>query len=189
MNDRLVEILNSHLTKIQELQSATYNSEEFAMWHTAVKLTLGQCNIEWKNEFLGIEFYPPYIIEDSPAYTDSIYRNGLGRAQTLLAGCVTLLPAIELGNSSQDAQSMVNGAVTVTVNLNQTISQSQSQQIFNEIELERYDPEVQDKVKELFGELEKEEKNKPKIRSALLWLADKGADALMAIILHTTLGV
>jgi hypothetical protein len=189
MNDRLVEILNLHLAKIQELQSATFNSEEFAMWHVAVKLTLSQCNIEWKNDFLGIEFYPPYIIEDSPAYTDSIYRNGLVRAQALLAGCITLVPVLDLSSHSQHVSSADNRAVTVTVNLNQTISQTQSQKIFNEIELEQYDPEVQDKVKELFNELEKEEKDKPKIKSALSWLADKGADALMAIILHSSLGI
>ena len=70
--------------------------------------------------------------------------------------------------------------------LNLTISQQQAQQITQSINLSQYNPEVQQKVQELLDELKKESKKKPKIINVVKWLADKGADALIAILLAAT---
>lgn len=70
--------------------------------------------------------------------------------------------------------------------LNLTISQHQIQQITQNINLSQYDAEVQEKVHELLEELKKQAKDKPKIINTVKWLADKGADALIAILLAAT---
>lgn len=110
------------------------------------------------------------------------YNRGLDNAKVFLESTIEELElwgyAGENAGKKVKAQDNKDGVV-----LNLSITQQQSQQITQSINLSQYDKEVQDKVQELLDELKKETKSKVKISNLIKWLADKGVDALIAILL------
>lgn len=119
--------------------------------------------------------------QDNSSRYSSAYQKGLSDAEALISSTIEELEMWGFGEEPSHKAPSVKASEKVILNL--TISQQQAQQISQTINLSQYDAEVQSKVNELLDELKKKSKNKTKIVDAVKWLADKGTDALIAILI------
>jgi len=185
--DTLIDFFSNKLEKVPELERlVTYKDPEFTAWWNTIKATCERMGQSYKDRALKIHFYPGMTImgaDNSAAYANA-YRRGLKDSVALIQSLIEELQTWGFEGvqpSPKPEQKTANNDGKFVLNL--TVSQQQIQEITQNINLTQYDPEVQLKVEELLAELKKPTKNKSKIIDSVKWLADKGSDALIAILL------
>lgn len=187
--DKLIQFFTTKLEKIPELKNLNNKDSTFTTWWNTITSTCERMGESYKKRADRIRFYPSVITmggDNSAAYARS-YQSGLNDAEAFIKSVIEELETWGYGGEGdKDNEAAKQSAPDSKVVLNLTISQQQAQQITQTINLSQYDPEVQQKVQELLDELKKESKDKPKIISVVKWLADKGVDALIAILLAAT---
>jgi len=184
---KLIAFFNSKLDQLPELRSLdTYRDPVFTAWWNTVISTCSRMGDSYKQRAERLRFSPGMVIggQDNSARYAKAYRTGLDNAEALIKSLIE-----ELETWGYDSAEPVKDSHNFSedrVVLNLTVSQQQVQQITQTINLSQYDPEVQDMVQKLLDELKKEKKDKAKIVSIVKWLADKGTDALVAVLLAAT---
>lgn len=186
--EKLIKFFTTKLEMIPELRELNnYRASEFETWWNTIRSTCERMGSTYAERASRIRFSPGMLIggaDNSAAYSRA-YRRGLDSAEAFMNSVIEELEmwgfANEDGESSQTQASNSEGVV-----LNLTISQHQAQQITQTINLSQYDEDVQSKVQELLEELKKQTKDSPKIINIVKWLADKGSDALISILLAAT---
>jgi hypothetical protein len=185
--DKLIQFFSSKLEKIPDLkQLTTYKDPEFTTWWNTIIATCDRMGESYEKRVKKIRFYPGMTVmgaDNSAAYA-SAYQRGLRDAEAFIR---SLVEELETWGFNGVVASAVGNSSSVEkdnkVILNLTVSQQQIQEITQTINLSQYDAQVQEKVEELLAELKKPSKNKSKIIDSVKWLADKGADALIAVLL------
>lgn len=188
--EKLIQFFTKKLEKIPELQNLNrYDEPEFATWWNTITSTCERMGQSYKQRADRIRFFPGVVIGggDNSAAFARAYHSGLNNAEALIKSIIEELEmwgyeSDDTHNSQSDKETKPDNKVI----LNLTISQQQAQQITQTINLSQYDEDVQLKVQELLEELKKETKNKSKIIEVVKWLADKGVDALIALLLAAT---
>lgn len=182
--EKLIQFFQTKLEKVPEIKNLNDDDNpEFTTWWNTVTSTCERMGESYKRRADGIRFYPGVVIgggDNSAAYARA-YQRGMGEAEALIKSIIEELETWGYESSAPHASTQTSPQDKVTLNL--TISQQQVQQITQTINLSQYDDDVQEKVQELLDELKKETKDKPAIINIVKWLADKGADALIAVLL------
>jgi hypothetical protein len=188
--DKLIQFFTTKLEKIPELKNLQdYSDTQFTAWWNTITSTCERMGPSYKQRTDRIRFVPGMVVggRDNSAVYARAYQSGLNSAEAFIKSVIEELETWgyegESGSNSKTSRAPLSEGKVV---LNLTISQQQAQQITQTINLSQYDQEVQEKVQELLDELKKETKDKPRIINAVKWLADKGADALIAILLAAT---
>lgn len=189
--DKLIQFFKTKLEKIPELKEINnYDDPTFTAWWRTIQGTCERMGSSYAKKTQSVHFFPGVIVgggDNSVAFSRA-YQSGLVSAEALLNSLIEELetwgfngvPASGDGNAKKASPS------DSKVILNLTVSQQQIQEITQTINLSQYDQDVQAKVEELLAELKKPAKDKKKIVNTVKWLADKGADALIAILLAST---
>ncbi|HSX31302.1 MAG TPA: hypothetical protein VLE99_05280 [Candidatus Saccharimonadales bacterium] len=185
-NDRVIEFLRSKRDYIESLRGLSADDKDFQRWHESLQglaKRLGESYVDRVNSWT---FWPMVVSfgGNDPAEDRAAYIRGLDEAE---ASIEAMIEEFELWGAPQEKKaptSRQRNRGDVTLNL--SISQQQAQQLKNEMSLEHFSPDVQQKVTELLDELQKREKSKEKIKEAVKWLADKSVDALIAILVAKT---
>jgi hypothetical protein len=187
--EKLIQFFTVKLEKITELRSLNNKDSTFTTWWNTITSTCERMGESYKKRANRVRFYPIVVTmggDNNVAYARS-YQSGLDSAEALIKSIIEELETWGYeGEQNEGNKSAKQSRHEDRVILNLTISQQQAQQITQSINLSQYAPEVQQKVQELLDELKKESKDKPKIINIAKWLADKGADALIAILLAAT---
>lgn len=182
--EKLIQFFQTKLEKVPEIKNLNDDDNpEFTTWWNTVTSTCERMGESYKRRADSIHFYPGVVIgggDNSAAYARA-YQRGMGEAEALIKSIIEELETWGYESNAPHASTQTSPQDKVTLNL--TISQQQVQQIAQTINLSQYDDDVQEKVQELLDELKKETKDKPAIINIVKWLADKGADALIAVLL------
>jgi hypothetical protein len=185
--DKLIQFFSIKLEKIPELTRLSHHKDpEFTAWWNTIKATCERMGKTYADRAQKIRLYPGMTImgaDNSAAYA-SAYQKGLKDIEAFLRSLIEELET--WGFDGIAASPKRKGSASEKdskVILNLTVSQQQIQEITQTINLSQYDAQVQEKVEELLAELKKPTKNKSKIIDSVKWLADKGSDALIAILL------
>lgn len=180
----LINFFRAKLEKVPEVKSLNNKGNpEFIKWWNTVRSTCERMGESYRRRADSIRFYPGMVVAGSNegVMLSQAYHRGMDEAEAFIE---SIIEELELwGYESNTANADVQTSLQDRVVLNLTITQQQVQQITQTINLSQYDTDVQEKVKELLNELKKESKDKPAIVSAVKWLADKGIDALIAVLL------
>lgn len=185
--ESLIKFFNSKLEQMASLRSLRdYRDPTFATWWNTIESTCERMGESYKQRATRIRFSPGMVVggADNSARYAKAYSSGLDKAEALIKSIIEELETWGYGNEQTAEPNPTPAHDKVVLNL--TISQQQVQQITQTINLSQYDPEVQAKVEELLDELKRESKDKPKIINIVKWLADKGSDALIAVLLAAT---
>ncbi len=188
MTDKVLGYLKQKLENIPELRAknSALDNPEFDKWIQDVITACGRISKEHKTRAENLSF-SPFVLsggDDDRSYWQSSYQSGLNYAESFIKSIIEELET--WGAPGDISQSQIrNKAVSTIINL--TISQQQSQQIIQSINLSDYNSEIKEKVTELLDELEKTNKDKTKIKDTVKWLADKSVDVLIAILLNQVL--
>lgn len=181
--EKLIEFFHAKLEKIPEIKNLNdYDNPEFKTWWNTVKSTCERMGASYGRRAEQISFLPGIVFGggDRGPYIRA-FRRGVDSAEALIRSIIDELETWGYEQSTANASTQTSPQDKVILNL--TISQQQVQQITQTINLSQYDADVQEKVQELLDELKKETKDKPKIVNIVKWLADKGTDALIAVLL------
>ena len=189
--DKLIQFFKKKLEDMPELRELrTYKDPTFTTWWNTIKATCARMGESYLKNAEKIRLHPGMLIggEDNSGRYYKAYQNGLNNVEAYIK---SLVEELEMwGFNGVDASKGENikkaSDSDGKVVLNLTVSQQQIQEITQTINLSQYDQDVQEKVEELLAELKKPKKDKQKIVGAVKWLADKGADALIAILLAST---
>lgn len=187
--DTLITFFNSKLDKLPELRKlATDEDQAFTEWWNTITATYERMGDSYKNKADSINFSSSVVIrgEDNSASYAQAYQSGLNDAEAFIKSTIEELETWGFNGEPAHATSKKSTESDNRISLHLTITQQQVQQITQSINLAQYDEATQGKVEELLNELKKENKDKPKIISIVRWLADKGSDALIAILLAAT---
>ncbi len=182
--EKLIQFFKAKLGQLPDLRNLNdYRDPAFATWWNTVESTCERMGDSHKQRASRIRFSPGMTIggQDNSARYARAYHQGLDGAEAFIKALIEELETWGYESSATDKGSKSSAQDKVTLNL--TISQQQIQQITQTINLSQYDADVQSKVQELLNELKKETKDKPKIVNIVKWLADKGTDALIAVLL------
>lgn len=182
--EKLIDFFNSKLKQLPELRKFNdYREPTFTTWWNTVKSTCERMGDSYKQKADRVRFSPGMTIggQDNSARYARAYHQGLDNSEAFIKSLIEELETWGYDSGSTNESSVK--PLQDKVILNFTISQQQVQQITQTINLSQYDHEVQEKVQELLDELKKETKDKPKIVNIVKWLADKGTDALIAVLL------
>ena len=162
------------------LDESQFNTSKLKLWqiHGARVLESGY-DSEIANEFEKIISRSAVIrmgSSDQQMFYDT-YRPKIQKGLDFLKSLQTMSIAKKL--SIEPMQEPSRGGLTQ----NFFLTQSQIQEVHNEIDFSSYDPEVQSNVEVLLEELKKKEgQDKSKIASTVKWLADRSIDVLIALI-------
>lgn len=182
--EKLIQFFKTKLEQLPDLRKLSdYRDPTFTTWWNTVKSTCERMGDSYKQRAERIRFAPGMTIggQDNSARYARSYQSGLNDAEALIKALVEELETWGYESGKAGEGSKISAHDKVVLNL--TISQQQVQQITQTINLSQYDVEVQAKVQELLEELKKETKDKQKIVNIVKWLADKGTDALIAVLL------
>ena len=182
--EKLIQFFKTKLEQLPELRKLNdYRDPAFTTWWNTIKSTCERMGDSYKQGTERVRFSPGMTIggQDNSARYARAYHQGLDGAEAFIKSLIEELETwgYESGATKESSTNSLQDKVV----LNLTISQQQVQQITQTINLSQYDHEVQTKVQELLDELKKETKDKPKIVNIVKWLADKGTDALIAVLL------
>ncbi|MBM3210437.1 hypothetical protein FJZ39_03825 [Candidatus Saccharibacteria bacterium] len=181
--EKLIKFFNAKLEKISEIKNLNDSDDpEFKAWWNTITSTCERMGESYKKRADQIRFYPSITFGDgdSRPYVRA-FQSGVSSADAFVRSIIE-----ELETWGYEPKTLTDSSQTLDRDkliLNLTISQQQVQQITQTINLSQYDADVQEKVQELLDELKKETKDKPKIVNLVKWLADKGTDALIAVLL------
>jgi len=178
-NEKIVEFLKSKKDKIEHLKTLSRDDVEFRSWYESLQATAERMGQSYKTRVNSWNFWPSFYIPGQPDNSREEYLNGLSEAEASLE---SMIEEIELWGEPASTKPTSSKKSEKDVIFNLTISQQQAQQLSNEIEIEQYEPEVREMIKDLLQELQKKNKNRDKIVSIVKWLADKSVDALVALI-------
>ena len=184
MTDKIVDYLSQKLEQIPELRQkkSSLNNPEFDQWIQNVVTVCGRISEDHKKQAKAFNFYPMITFGgDNSRSESSSYQSGLDSIESFIKSVIEELTI--WGSPSSQSESTNKVQPTQHTNIYLTISQSQSQQIIQSINLDDYDDDTKQKVELLFQELQKKNKNKQVIAETIKWLADKGVDVLIAILL------
>lgn len=185
--EKLIDFFNKKLEVLPELRNLqSFRDPTFESWWNTVKSTCERMGEGYLKRANAVRFFPGVVIggrDNSAAYSRA-YQSGLDSAEAFIRSIVEELEMWGFGGSEEASRVQTPKSEPVVLNL--TISQHQAQQITQTINLSQYDEEVQAKVQELLNELKSQKKDKKKITGIVKWLADKGVDALIAILLAST---
>lgn len=185
MEEKYIEYFREKLTKLPELReySTIVDNSGFEKWWNSILATCERMGEKYKRRADRIHFYPQVFVGagDDSAYINERYQSGLNQAGASLETLIEELQTwgLDDGNNKSSSRAKPDPGF----NLYLTVSQQQAQQIIQTINLDDYDNDTKEKVTELFAELNKKDKDKPKISNIIKWLADKGVDALIAVLL------
>jgi hypothetical protein len=182
---KLINIFENKLKKVSELRGlGDASNPEFVTWWNTVTSTCERMGKSYKQKTDSITFTPSFISWDGDESAEfaRAYERGLDQAVALIKSIIEVLETWGYEAETKSTHGVVKSSEG-KITLNLAISQQQVQQISQTINLAQYDADVQEKVEELLGELKKENKDKARIVSIVKWLADKGVDALIAILL------
>lgn len=185
--DKLIQFFNSKLNNITELRKISdYRDPTFTTWWNTIISTCERMGQSYKQKVDRIHFYPGILVggADNSARYAKAYHRGLDDAESFIK---SIIEELETWGMSNDESARVSSNKSSSTIINLTISQQQSQEIIQSINLDDYDDETKSKVNELLDELKKKDKNKVKITNAIKWLADKSVDVLITIILNQAL--
>ena len=186
MIDKIISYLNQRLEEIPELRkkSSSLNNPEFDYWIQNVITACGRISEGHKKKAEAITFYPMITFGgDNSRSENTSYHTGLNTTESFIKSVIEELNVWGSPNDTgKDAEEKTKA--TPHMNIYLTMSQSQSQQIIQSINLDDYDDETRKKVELLFQELQKKDKNKKNIAEIIKWLADKGIDVLISILLN-----
>lgn len=159
-------------------------------WWNSIKAALQRMGKIYADRANEVNFWPNVVVwggGDNSGVNHAAYLGGLNQAQSFLEVLVEELKEWGFeGGESASKSNHASAAHKEAVVFNLTISQQQVQQITQTINIAQYDEDVQNCVYQLLDELKKKDKDKTKIIGLVKWLADKGADALIAILLAST---
>jgi hypothetical protein len=182
--EKLIQFFKLKLEQLPDLRKLSdYRDTTFTTWWNTIESTCERMGDSHKQRAGRIRFSPGMVVggaDNSARYARS-YQSGLDGAEAFITALIEELET--WGYESKEASKGPQSSERDKVVLNLTISQQQIQQITQTINLSQYDSETQTKVQELLDELKKETKDKPKIVNIVKWLADKGTDALIAVLL------
>lgn len=187
--EKLIQFFSQKLEKISELKNLNdADNLEFNTWWNTIRSTCIKMGPEYAKRVESISFYPSVLFDgDNSSLYRRSYLSGLSSVEAQIRSIIEELETWGFGDDGNSRNKDINEAGNNReVVLNLTISQHQAQQIAQSINLSQYNEDVQTKVKELLEELRRERKNKNKIIDIVKWLTDKGADALIAILLAST---
>lgn len=186
--ETLIQFFKRKLDNISDLRKLKSPGDQaFITWWNTVLSTCERMGQSYKQKADNIQYYPSIVIGDDDTIWIDAYQRGLNEAESFIKSTIEDLETWGYGSDDNDkGHETIDHSLDNKVILNLTISQQQAQQITQSINLSQYDLEVQEKVRELLDELKKESKNKTKIIDVVKWLADKGVDALIAILLASS---
>ncbi len=187
--DKLTAFFAKKLEEIPRLRQLNGTDDPaFNTWWNAIKATSERMGKEYVNRASGVNFWGSSVVvgDYSAAEEKQDYLQGLDQAQSFMEALIEELNLWGFKGQPQKSTASKNSALNGNVVLNLTISQKQAQEITQTIHLSQYNQDVQDCVKQLLDELKRQDKDKNKIIGLVKWLADKGADALIAILLAST---
>lgn len=187
--DKLIVFFTKKLEEIPQLRQLNSTDEPaFNTWWNGVKATTERMGKEYVSRASDVNFWGSSVIigDYSAAEEKQDYLRGLDQAQSFLEALIEELGLWGFKGQLPKTTDNKHPAPNRNVILNLTISQKQAQEITQTINLSQYSQEVQNCVKQLLEELKKQEKDKTKIVGLVKWLADKGTDALIAILLAGT---
>lgn len=188
MEDRYIDYFTNKLKDLPELRkgSSSIDNPAFEKWWGSIKATCERMGDTYLQRARRIHFFPSVLGGSrDDYYISKQYQSGLNQAEAFIETLIEELQTWGL-NDSINVQPSARSAQSTqapTYHLHVNLSQQQVQQIIQTINLDAYDEETKEKVTQLFDELKKQEKDKPKISSVVKWLADKNIDALIAILL------
>lgn len=181
--EKLIQFFNTKLEQMPDLKNLSdYRDIEFATWWNTITSTCERMGESYKQKAGRIRFSPGMVVggADNSARYARAYQNGLTGAGAFIK---SIIEELETWGYGPNEGSLKESKPDSKVVLNLTISQQQAQQIGQTIQVEQYSEEIQKQVGALLDELRRPEKDKTKVISIVKWLADKGADALIAILL------
>lgn len=180
--DQKIAIIKEKLDMIPKMRELVNDAPDFKKWHATVNNILVRLSKRHQLEFAQIHFTSMVSFGDSDdrIWDHRAFIRGLDDTEAILESVIEDLRLWDGIDENRSEQSKASKSDT-TINL--TISQQQSQQVINDIDLSQYDTEVQANVRELLDELKKKQKDRKRIQKILLWLSDKGVDALIAVLL------
>lgn len=182
---KLISYFQDRAGQLSQLRQAAELDDdmEFKKWWGGIESTLQRMGGDYPKKMNGIHFSPMVIrmgYRDMPA-EQRAYQRGLDDAQAMLNA---LLEELDMwGYEGVKSDTPTKGSKVSAVTLNVTMSQKQIQEINQKIDIKQFAPDVQEQLKTLLDELKKEDKDIGKVRSTVKWLADKGTDALIAVLL------
>jgi len=189
--NKLIDFFKKKLEDLPELRKLnTYKDPVFTTWWNTVKATCSRMGETYLRNAEKIRLSPGMVVggaDNSERYYKA-YQSGLDSAESYIKSLIEELETWGFNgvSATSDENAKKASPSDGKVILNLTVSQQQIQEITQTINLSQYDQDVQEKVEELLAELKKPKKDKQKIVGAVKWLADKGADALIAILLAST---
>ena len=179
--DKLITFFNKKLGEMPEMRQLNTEDQRFKTWWKSIESTCERMGATYAGKAKNVNFYPMvYNMYGDNDYA-APYASGMNDAEAFMKSLVEELELWGYSSSSTDLDKQSSRGKQVVLNL--TITQQQSQKIAQTINLSQYDQNVQDKVQELLSELRKKDKSKKKISDTVKWLADKGVDALISILL------
>ncbi len=183
MDDILIQKLQERFSEIEKLRLLSASNQEFKRWHRATQLTLEQTDTNSASSFKRIRFTPHFTIEgDELESASRCYLDGLSEAESLLGAFIDTFCGIDITNKNETPSANSKSAqpsISIVNNISQ--NQNQSQSVSISIKLSDYDKQTQEKLKELAREIRKPN-NRGKVIPIVKWLADKGIDALIALL-------
>jgi len=172
------------LEEIPSLRGLNSDAPAFMKWERSAKSTIrtvyGEASAEY-TDFNQTHFIS-YNMYSTEAEDAKAYEHGLDAATAQIEAHIENLslfglPSHSKGKGTSTPSRSVQGGLTQHIHLSQT----QVQQLRNEVDLSGYDSETQAQANELLSELSKgKTQDKTKIAAIVKWLADKSVDILIA---------
>ena len=179
--DSLIKFFDEQLKKVEKMRSLTDKDKDFIVWKREIVDTYKHMGESYAEhiERICLSGAKVFLPKNNPDYDRYVYEQHQQEITMIDTELQTTIKSLERWGYQQThtrPDDSKDNRVTIN-NINQ-----QTQNNLQTINLSQYDQQTQNKIQELYNELGKEKQNKETIRGILKWLADKGIDALIAIL-------
>ncbi len=180
--DSLIKFFEEKLKEVEKMISLSRNNIEFKVWKNSIVDTYERMGESYTKHIKEISLSSKsgvVIPECDPDYNSRDREKYIQIIKTIETEIRSTIKSLEKWGYQQThtrPDDSKDNRVTIN-NINQ-----QTQNNLQTINLSQYDQQTQNKIQELYDELGKKKQNKETIRGILKWLADKGIDALIAIL-------